>query len=54
MAYHRFAIPDGNGTMRETCLDRVWFDRRTGLMEVVEPTLEGILRPEVVAEMGHY
>ena len=49
MAYHRFHIPGGNGTDREVCLDRVHFDSNTGVMEVVHPTLSGILRPEYVS-----
>lgn len=41
MAYHRFAIPDGDGTHRETTIDRVTFDASTGLMNTVQPTLNG-------------
>lgn len=41
MAYHRFAIPGGNGTMREVTLDRVTFDEE-GLMQPVVPTLESV------------
>lgn len=41
IAYHRFAIPDGNGTRRETTIDRVYFDD-AGLMKKVVPTLEGV------------
>ncbi len=47
IAYHRFAIPNGNGTFRETCIDRVVFNATTGLMQKVVPTLEGV-RPEPV------
>lgn len=41
MAYHRFAIPGGNGTEREVTLDWVRFGE-DGLMEAVVPTLEGV------------
>lgn len=41
MAYHRFAIPDGDGTHRETTIDVVTFDEE-GFMEVVVPTLESV------------
>lgn len=46
IAYHRFAIPDGNGTMRETTIDRVYFDEE-GLIKPVVPTLESVA-PEPV------
>ncbi|KAH9909697.1 beta-xylosidase/Xylanase [Xylariomycetidae sp. FL2044] len=42
MAYHRFAIPNGNGTERETTIDAVTFDPDTGLMQEVVPTLESV------------
>ncbi|CAO2653392.1 Nn.00g028030.m01.CDS01 [Neocucurbitaria sp. VM-36] len=42
IAYHRFAIPDGNGTMRETCIDHLYFDKTSGLIQTVVPTLEGV------------
>lgn len=42
MAYHRFRIPGGNGTARETTIDHVYFDNATGLMERVVPTLAGV------------
>jgi hypothetical protein len=42
MAYHRFMIPDGDGTHRETTIDRVYFDKETGLMKPVVPTLESV------------
>jgi beta-xylosidase len=42
MAYHRFMIPDGDGTHRETTIDRVYFDEETGLMKPVVPTLESV------------
>jgi beta-xylosidase len=41
MAYHRFEIPGGDGTHRETTIDRVEFDVE-GLMKVVVPTLESV------------
>jgi hypothetical protein len=41
MAYHRFKIPGGDGTHRETTIDRVEFDVE-GLMKVVVPTLESV------------
>lgn len=46
IAYHRFAIPDGNGTERETTIDRVYFDAE-GLIEKVVPTLTSV-GPETV------
>lgn len=42
IAYHRFAIPNGNGTMRETTLDKVTFDSKTGLINKIKPTLRGV------------
>ncbi|MFF1360883.1 family 43 glycosylhydrolase [Streptomyces sp. NPDC058297] len=44
IAYHRFAIPDGDGTRRETTIDKVTFGA-DGLMHPVTPTLEGV-RPQ--------
>lgn len=41
IAYHRFAIPGGDGTHRETTIDRLYFDEETGLMERVVPSLNG-------------
>ncbi|KAJ4352742.1 hypothetical protein N0V95_003960 [Ascochyta clinopodiicola] len=41
IAYHRFAIPNGNGTMRETRVDKVFF--KDGLMVPVVPTLDGVV-----------
>ncbi|KAH6629264.1 glycosyl hydrolase [Boeremia exigua] len=41
IAYHRFGIPGGNGTMRETTIDRVYFDE-AGLIKPVVPTLESV------------
>jgi len=48
IAYHRFKIPGGDGNHREVCLDKVKFGE-DGLMEVVKPTLEGVLRPVTVS-----
>jgi beta-xylosidase len=50
MAYHRFQIPGGNGTMRETTIDKVFFDEE-GIMKPVVPTLESV-GPEVIGAMG--
>lgn len=47
MAYHRFQIPGGNGTMRETTIDKVEWDASSGLMLEVVPTLEGV-QPETI------
>lgn len=41
IAYHRFAIPDGNGNNRETTIDRLEFGA-DGLMKPVVPTLESV------------
>ncbi|AND17895.1 family 43 glycosylhydrolase [Rathayibacter tritici] len=48
IAYHRFAIPGGNGTTRETTIDRVAFDPTTGLMQKVTPTLTSVAPQTVV------
>lgn len=42
IAYHRFAIPGGDGTHRETTIDKLSFDPATGLMQAVTPTLESV------------
>ncbi|KAH0279873.1 Arabinanase/levansucrase/invertase, partial [Aureobasidium melanogenum] len=42
MAYHRFAIPGGDGTHREVTIDEVTFDAKTGLMNPVVPTLSSV------------
>lgn len=42
MAYHRFKIPDGNGTFRETTIDKVEWDADTGFMKEVVPTLDSV------------
>lgn len=47
IAYHRFAIPGGNGTNRETTVDRIAFDPATGLMQKVVPTLESVAPQKV-------
>ncbi|KAG9603689.1 Arabinanase/levansucrase/invertase, partial [Aureobasidium melanogenum] len=42
MAYHRFAIPGGDGTHREVTIDEVTFDAKIGLMNPVVPTLSSV------------
>jgi len=42
ICYHRFAIPNGNGTNRETTIDRLTFDPDTGLIQDVIPTLTSV------------
>ena len=49
IAYHRFYTPlgtytEGLGFHRETCIDRLFFDKETGLMKPVEPTNEGVTK----------
>ncbi|SME93136.1 Beta-xylosidase [Cellulosimicrobium cellulans J34] len=41
IAYHRFAIPGGDGTHRETTIDRLTFGE-DGLIQKVVPTLESV------------
>jgi beta-xylosidase len=41
IAYHRFSMPNGNGTNREVCIDRLEFNT-DGTMKKVKPALEGI------------
>lgn len=41
IAYHRFAIPGGDGTHRETTIDRLTFGE-DGLMQTVTPTLTSV------------
>lgn len=41
IAYHRFHIPDGDGTHREVSIDKISFDPQSGLMRTVQPTLDG-------------
>ncbi|MEV4776156.1 family 43 glycosylhydrolase [Microbacterium sp. LWH12-1.2] len=48
IAYHRFAIPGGNGNNRETTIDRLEFGA-DGLMKPVVPTLESV--PAQIVEL---
>jgi beta-xylosidase len=41
LVYHRFKIPDGDGTHRETCIDRMSF-ANDGTLVAVKPTLTGL------------
>jgi len=41
LVYHRFKIPGGDGTHRETCIDRMSFGS-DGTIAAVKPTLEGL------------
>lgn len=41
VAYHRFKIPGGDGTNRETCIDRLSFNT-DGTIVPVKPTLDGL------------
>ncbi|MEU4486843.1 family 43 glycosylhydrolase [Streptomyces purpurascens] len=50
IAYHRFAIPGGDGTHRETTIDKLEFDS-DGLIKKVVPTLGGI-DPVTVVRAG--
>ncbi|WP_436521173.1 family 43 glycosylhydrolase [Actinoplanes sp. HUAS TT8] len=50
VAYHRFAMPGGDGTHRETTIDRLTFDA-TGRINPVVPTLESV-DPVTVAHAG--
>ncbi|KAF2126661.1 glycoside hydrolase family 43 protein [Dothidotthia symphoricarpi CBS 119687] len=47
IAYHRFEIPGGNGTNRETTVDRLYFDGATGLIVPVGPTLSSV-GPQII------
>ncbi|GAA1059997.1 family 43 glycosylhydrolase [Agromyces bracchium] len=47
IAYHRFGMPGGDGTHRETTIDRLEFGA-DGLMQVVTPTLESVAPQAVV------
>jgi beta-xylosidase len=49
IAYHRFAIPNGNGTNRETTIDKIEFGE-DGLIKTVVPTLESVA-PQTI-ELG--
>ncbi|KAI6785257.1 Xylosidase/arabinosidase-like protein [Emericellopsis cladophorae] len=42
IVYHRFKIPDGNGTNREVTIDKLTIDEWTGLFEKVVPTIGGV------------
>ncbi|KAK8133324.1 glycoside hydrolase family 43 protein [Apiospora kogelbergensis] len=42
IAYHRFAIPNGDGVHRETTIDRMYFDESTGFIKKVIPTLSSV------------
>jgi beta-xylosidase len=46
IVYHRFAIPSGDGTHRETCIDRMEFNA-DGTIKPVTVTLEGITVPVI-------
>lgn len=48
IAYHRFRIPDGDGTHRETTIDPLYFDQDTGLIKNVAPTIDGVTEEVVV------
>ncbi|WP_030665322.1 family 43 glycosylhydrolase [Streptomyces cellulosae] len=50
IAYHRFALPGGDGTHRETTIDKLEFDA-DGLIEKVVPTLTGV-DPVTVVHAG--
>jgi hypothetical protein len=45
IVYHRFSIPGGDGTHRETTIDELHFDAETGLILNVVPTVGGITEP---------
>ncbi|MEN8908261.1 MAG: family 43 glycosylhydrolase [Clostridiales bacterium] len=50
IAYHRFVTPigqyqNGFGYHREICIDKLKFDKKSGLMKVVTPTLKGLTKP---------
>ncbi|KAK7747197.1 hypothetical protein SLS62_009139 [Diatrype stigma] len=49
IAYHRFAIPGGDGSHRETTIDRLAFDPDTGLMQPVVPTLDSVSPQPIVS-----
>jgi beta-xylosidase len=50
IAYHRFAMPGGDGTHRETTIDKLEFGA-DGLIERVTPTLESVA-PQTVPPAG--
>ena len=41
MVYHRFKIDGGDGTHRETCIDRMYFDSDGAILPIA-PSLEGL------------
>ncbi|GAB7366513.1 hypothetical protein MBLNU230_g8504t2 [Neophaeotheca triangularis] len=45
IAYHRFDIPDGNGTNREVMVDPIYFDE-AGLLQEVNPSWNGVQIPQ--------
>ncbi|KAI0121347.1 glycosyl hydrolase [Xylariales sp. AK1849] len=47
IAYHRFAIPGGDGMHRETTIDRVTFNADTGLIEGIAPTLSSVQQQKI-------
>lgn len=49
IAYHRFAIPGGGGTNRETTIDRIQIGS-DGLFQTVKPTLTSVAPREVPTE----
>lgn len=54
IAYHRFHIPGGDGTHRETTIDKLNFDE-DGLIQEVTPTLESVdARPLVDVNKKRY
>ncbi|KAM0693588.1 hypothetical protein Q7P36_006844 [Cladosporium allicinum] len=50
IVYHRFSIPGGDGTHRETTIDELHFDEETGLILNVVPTVDGITEPVEISE----
>jgi GH43 family beta-xylosidase len=50
IVYHRFSIPGGDGTHRETTIDELHFDAETGLILSVVPTVSGITEPVEISE----
>lgn len=52
VAYHRFAIPGGNGYHRELCFDRLYHGP-DGLLEQVVPSAEPLCLPLGADELTH-
>jgi GH43 family beta-xylosidase len=50
IVYHRFSIPGGDGTHRETTIDELHFDAETGLILSVVPTVSGITEGVRISE----